>query len=641
MMAGLIPLGAGLLLGCITSRYVRLLVAGIGFVAGFIGLSNDYPVFGKVSLISCAIFLISAFALPILGTGGQVNMRGRAGPRYNRLNHSISRGGFSFWFILIGIIVATMYFVPDFRHWVISAFKFGEQQTDESEGRATDAKDNQLILDQIAKFKNYSYEFAGSFPEIDINAYGFRLGEPRWSVISRCHDKGLKFEDPDFLDYGFAVNGVLSASGPIKTAVKFEDGRVSSVEFTFKASDETFNRLLNTLSNTYDHAGVYSHFINDAPIHLYSVKPAIGGRQVDIRLNYFCGVTDVGEERAKAYYERWRMTQDPEDLRKGIRVQLGSDEVRLTVMDIDLSYEYAELLNPEQSSLRQTQAVSDSKAQQAELPNGTSDGLFNKAEALVANTDLETVRNLEGASSQGQADSSFELARIYAKGLYGVQANENTVIKWLTKASEQGHPKAGQMLQTRLVRKAQSEHLMALGQRYFWVNRNLRGLSDADAIRGIPVLEQALRDDTAADQESRKLAQESLAGLKELARTGAGRSQEQGEAFLAGSIRETRQRANQPYRRNSPPRNNSETRAGQPAVYQAGGPSLIGPFSDVNAAYAYKQRLEYMQAAQGEAIMANLSDNQGAILQGAKQYEVIVNNEDNMFYVRGQSAVGY
>lgn len=129
-VAGLIPLGAGLLLGCITSRLLRLFMAGFGLISVVIGINNDYPVFTKYSLITSCIFMISAFAFPALGPNGGQSKRDQVNTRYNGGYHGASGGGSLFWIVLIGIFVGAMYYYPGFRHWFISAFKFDSPQNE-------------------------------------------------------------------------------------------------------------------------------------------------------------------------------------------------------------------------------------------------------------------------------------------------------------------------------------------------------------------------------------------------------------------------------------------------------------------------------------------------------------------------------
>lgn len=275
-LAGVIPLGAGLLLGCITSRLLRLFMAGFGLIAVEVGLINDYPTFTRYSLITSCIFLISAFVFPALGPNGWQSRRDQVNSRYSSVNYGVSKGGSFFWIVLIGLFAAAMYYSPGFRHWFISAFKF-------------DSPQNEMPL---------------------------------------------------------------ASSGP-----------------QYKESD-----------------AIQKHV----------------------------GIAD--------------------DSRNEISRQAAAE-----------------------MSEGESRRVKENKAD-------SPDDLLAHARVLVEGNDPAAIPLLEKASRQGNADSSFELARIYAKGLCGVTTNENSMEQWLSVAQSQGHDRAGSML---LRRQQQTQRLDKTWRKYF------------------------------------------------------------------------------------------------------------------------------------------------------------------------------
>lgn len=323
-VAGVIPLGAGLLLGCITSRLLRLFMAGFGLIAVAVGLNNDYPSFTRYSLITSCVFLISAFAFPALGPNGWQSRRDQVNPRYNGVNHGVSGGGSLFWIVLIGLFVAAMYYSLGFRHWVVSAFEFGSPESEKTPASAT--------------------------PQ----------------------NKGM----------------------------------------------------------------------------------------------------DAMQKQAR-----------PADISRN-----------------EISRQAAAEMS-EGNSGRAEEKTADSP-----------DDLLAHARVLVGGNDPAAIPLLEKASRQGNADSSFELARIYAKGLCGVTTNENSMEQWLSVAQSQGHDRAGSML---LRRQQQTQRLDKTWRKY-WDGESFSAdkyLSADEIERGKTEIAIALQECTEASSWTRKQAQSFLSTI--------------------------------------------------------------------------------------------------------------------------------
>lgn len=323
-MAGVIPLGAGLLLGCITSRLLRLFVAGFGLIAVAVGLSNDYPAFTRYSLITSCILLISAFAFPTLGPNGWQSSRDQVNPRYNGVNHGVSGGGSLVWIVLIGLFVAAMYYSPGFRHWVVSAFEFGSPESEKTQASASPQN-----------------------KEVDAMQKPTRPADISRNEISR------------------------------QAAAEISEGKPERVE----------------------------------------------------------------EE--KAY---------------------------------------------------------------------SPDDLLGQAKALVASNDSSAIPLLEKASGLGNADSSYELARIYAKGLCGATADEKTMEYWLSVAQQQGHIEAGNRLQRR---QQQTQRLNQTWRKY-WDGESLSAdkyLSADEIERGRKEIAKVLQECTEASSWTRKQSQSFLSTI--------------------------------------------------------------------------------------------------------------------------------
>ena len=323
-VAGVIPLGAGLLFGCITSRLLRLFMAGFGLIAVEVGLINDYPTFTRYSLITSCIFLVSAFVFTALGPNGWQSRRDQVNSRYSGVNHGVSKGGSFFWIVLIGLFAAAMYYSPGFRHYVVSAFEFGSPESEKTLASAT--------------------------PQ----------------------NKGM--------------DAMQKQAGP---------------------ADDSRNEI----------------------------------------------------------------------------------------------------------SRQQAAEMSEGKSGRVKENTADSpDDLLAHARVLVGGNDPAAIPLLEKASRQGNADSSFELARIYAKGLCGVTTNENSMEQWLSVAQSQGHDRAGSML---LRRQQQTQRLDKTWRKY-WDGESLsaeRYLSADEIERGRREIALALQECTEASSWTRQQAQSFLSGI--------------------------------------------------------------------------------------------------------------------------------
>lgn len=167
--------------------------------------------------------------------------------------------------------------------------------------------------------------------------------------------------------------------------------------------------------------------------------------------------------------------------------------------------------------------IDNSRRQAAEKSEGYSgwvkektadspDDLLAHARVLVGGNDPAAIPLLEKASRQGNADSSFELARIYAKGLCGVTTNENSMEQWLSVAQSQGHDRAGSML---LRRQQQTQRLDKTWRKY-WDGESLsaeRYLSADEIERGRREIALALQECTEASSWTKQQAQSFLSGI--------------------------------------------------------------------------------------------------------------------------------
>ena len=164
------------------------------------------------------------------------------------------------------------------------------------------------------------------------------------------------------------------------------------------------------------------------------------------------------------------------------------------------------------------------------------ENLFAKAKNLLGSNDHDAIPLLEKASQKGSAAASFELAHIYAKGLCGKKADEQSMVNWLSKAEAQGHSRAGEMLRQR---KEQTEWLTYLSERYNTIGDSWGDIATPDPSsispdelkRGISELTAALRGYKIATSYSKKSAQDCLNNLLVISRNGGATGSESSAAY--------------------------------------------------------------------------------------------------------------
>ena len=141
-------------------------------------------------------------------------------------------------------------------------------------------------------------------------------------------------------------------------------------------------------------------------------------------------------------------------------------------------------------------AEEQERLKEAERIANLPENLYSRAMELILQSDKEAIPLLEKSANQGFADASYELAKIYAKGLCGIEANENSMVSWLTTAQKQGHVEATSVL---LRRNQQTKRLEYICQK-------CPGMSDPRRDRAINVLTTALNQCPYASTQSKKQA---------------------------------------------------------------------------------------------------------------------------------------
>ena len=141
-------------------------------------------------------------------------------------------------------------------------------------------------------------------------------------------------------------------------------------------------------------------------------------------------------------------------------------------------------------------AEEQERLKEAERIANLPENLYSRAMELILQSDKEAIPLLEKSANQGFADASYELAKIYAKGLCGIEANENSMVSWLTIAQKQGHVEATSVL---LRRNQQTKRLEYICQK-------CPGMSDPRRDRAINVLTTALNQCPYASTQSKKQA---------------------------------------------------------------------------------------------------------------------------------------
>ena len=142
-------------------------------------------------------------------------------------------------------------------------------------------------------------------------------------------------------------------------------------------------------------------------------------------------------------------------------------------------------------------AEEQERLKEAERIANLPENLYSRAMELILQSDKEAIPLLEKSANQGFADASYELAKIYAKGLCGIEANENSMVSWLATAQKQGHVEATSIL---LRRNQQTKRLD-------YVTENCcHGTSDPRRNRAINELATALQQNPLASSESKKRA---------------------------------------------------------------------------------------------------------------------------------------
>ena len=141
-------------------------------------------------------------------------------------------------------------------------------------------------------------------------------------------------------------------------------------------------------------------------------------------------------------------------------------------------------------------AEEQERLKEAERIANLPENLYSRAMELILQSDKEAIPLLEKSANQGFADASYELAKIYAKGLCGIEANENSMVSWLTTAQKQGHVEATSVL---LRRNQQTKRLEYICQK-------CPGTSDPRRDRAINVLTTALNQCPYASTQSKKQA---------------------------------------------------------------------------------------------------------------------------------------
>lgn len=141
-------------------------------------------------------------------------------------------------------------------------------------------------------------------------------------------------------------------------------------------------------------------------------------------------------------------------------------------------------------------AEEQERLKEAERIANLPENLYSRAMELILQSDKEAIPLLEKSANQGFADASYELAKIYAKGLCGIEANENSMVSWLATAQKQGHVEATSVL---LRRNQQTKRLEYICQK-------CPGMSDPRRDRAINVLTTALNQCPYASTQSKKQA---------------------------------------------------------------------------------------------------------------------------------------
>lgn len=141
-------------------------------------------------------------------------------------------------------------------------------------------------------------------------------------------------------------------------------------------------------------------------------------------------------------------------------------------------------------------AEEQERLKEAERIANLPENLYSRAMELILQSDKEAIPLLEKSANQGFADASYELARIYSKGLCGIEANENSMVSWLTTAQKQGHVEATSVL---LRRNQQTKRLESVLQ-------NCPGTSSPRRDWAINELTTALRQCPMASSASKKQA---------------------------------------------------------------------------------------------------------------------------------------
>ena len=199
------------------------------------------------------------------------------------------------------------------------------------------------------------------------------------------------------------------------------------------------------------------------------------------------------------YLESYPQRRESQDVRRW----LGEIEKEKARRDENIRLEKIE----QQRQLAETERLKEQE-RIANLP----ENLFAKAKSLVSINDPDAIPLLEKASRQGHADSSFELAHIYAKGFCGTVTNENAMENWLSVATQQGHVRANSML---LRRQQQTQRLDNTWRKY-WDGESFSAdeyLSADEIEKGRKEIAIALRECTEARSWTREQAQSFLSTI--------------------------------------------------------------------------------------------------------------------------------
>lgn len=373
-----------------------------------------------------------------------------------------------------------------FRNWFISAFKFDTQQTVEATASSVELPQTKKQITP-ATFPNPRMTL--NIPTIGMEFAGFRLGESARDVVQRLSSHVMHLEEDSAGQWLIVDRIGYENPDEDRARLGIYDGRVKSIQLPIKGNIPLIRAFLNK-----SHPNIAM-----GEDSTYAVA-AIEGANVAIE------ISESGYDRAES--ARTKAVGLLEGALNGTgnmdemldyrdRYISGMQSARQDISrTVYVTYTYTEM--SEGNSERVKEKAADSP-----------DDLLAHARVLVGSNDPAAIPLLEKASRKGSSDSSFELARIYAKGLCGATTNENSMEQWLSVAQKQGHIRAGSMLQRR------QEHTQRLNKtwRKYWDGESFSAdqyLSADEIERGKKEIAVALNECTEASSWTRKQAQHHL-----------------------------------------------------------------------------------------------------------------------------------